>query len=160
MLLAVKLTLITVLFWILIQDLKERKVYWVLFPIVGFCCALLHYQKTLPELFIMSAVMNLIFVLILLAIVFIYAKLKLKTNFSSVFGPGDALFFLCLAVSFSTVSFIVIFIGALMFSLVLHLVLSRNRPNLSVPLAGYMSLFFGFAFIAYWFGVINSVYSI
>lgn len=158
MLLIVKIILILMLGLILFQDLKERQVYWVLLPLVGIFCGVLHYFKTLPELFYMSVGMNILFTSVLLLIVFLYTKFKLKVAFSDAFGLGDVLFFLMVSFSFSTISFVILFICGLIFSLALHLLLKRNSTN--VPLAGYMSLFFGFTYLAYWSGLINSVYSI
>ena len=156
--LLIKIVLILCLGLILYQDVKERQVYWFLFPISGLCCAILFYFKTIEELFYISVLINLAFVTILLLIIYVYTKFKIKTTFNTVFGLGDVMLFLALALSFSSVSFIVLFSSALIFSLVLHLVL--NKKSATVPLAGYMSLFFGITYMAYWLGFINSVYSL
>ena len=156
--LLIKIVLIIVFGCILYQDVKERQVYWFLFPASGLCCAVLFYFKTIKELFYLSILINLIVVFILLLTVYLYTKFKIKTGFKNVFGLGDVLLFLALALSFSSVSFIVLFSSALIFSLVLHLVL--NKKQTSVPLAGYMSLFFGFTYLAHWLGFIDSLYNI
>jgi len=158
MLVFIKIALILSLVFILLQDIKSRLVYWFLFPIAGLCCGILHYYNTLTELFYLSILFNLVFVIILLLIVYLYTKFKIKTTFDKVFGLGDVLLFLALALSFSSISFIVFFSSALIFALVLHLVL--NNKSTTVPLAGYMSLFFGCTYLAYWLGFINSLYSI
>ena len=158
MLILIKIALLLSLAVVLIQDLKERLVYWFLFPIIAILSGILHYYNTLPELFYTAVALNLIFTSLLLFIVFLYAKIKLKTRFNQVFGLGDLFLFLALAFSFSTVSFIVLFISALLFSLVLHVGL--NKKNKTVPLAGYLSLFFGMIYMAYWFDIIHSLYSI
>lgn len=157
--LSIKIILILCLGVILYQDIKERQVYWFLFPISALCFGALFYFNTLQELFYMSILINLIFVGLLLLIVYVYTKIKLKTTFNNVFGLGDMLLFFGLSLSFSSVSFIVIFISALIFSLVLHFLVKRQSMT-TVPLAGYMSLFFGLTYVAYWFGFINSLYSI
>lgn len=156
--LGVKLILIIVLGLILYQDLKERHVYWFLFPLAAICVGILFYFKTLPELFITAIAMNILFVTVLLLAIFLYAKFKLKAN--KAIGLGDILFFLASAFAFSTISFIVIFIGSLIFSLVLHNVLNQNKSVITVPLAGYMSLFFCLTYLAYWCGIIQSVYQL
>lgn len=140
------------------QDVKERYVYWFLFPVVALCSGLLFFSKTLPELFFTSLLINLFFVNILLLVVYLYSTFKLKTKFEKVFGLGDILLFLAIASSFSTLSFLVIFSSALFFSLTIHLT-QKNRHQ-SVPLAGYMSLFFGLTYLGYWSGLIQSVYQI
>lgn len=159
MVLIAKIILIATLELILFQDIKDRRVYWFLFPLVGLLCGVLHYLNTLPELFYMSVGMNMIFTIILLLSVFLYTKFKLKVAFSEAFGFGDVLFFLAVSLSFSTISFVVLFICALIFSLVLHLILKKQSKT-AVPLAGYMSLFFVVTYLGHWLGFINSVYSI
>ncbi|AWI25293.1 hypothetical protein HYN49_04925 [Flavobacterium pallidum] len=58
-------------------------------------------------------------------------------------GTGDMLMFLFLCFCFSVVSFFILFVFSLVFSLVLHLVLKTKYPrHQSVPLAGYMSVYF------------------
>lgn len=156
--LAVKIILLFTFGLIFYQDIKERQVYWFLFPLVGICVGSLFFFKTLSELFIAAIVINVLFVSILLLGIFLYAKFKLKSQ--KVIGLGDILFFLASAFAFSTISFIVIFIGSLIFSLVLHSAIAKNRNAVTVPLAGYMSLFFGLTYIAYWSGIIQSVYQI
>lgn len=141
---------------ILYQDVKERLVYWFLFPIMALSIGWLFYSNTLPELFVASIIANLMFVSALLLVVFLYSKIKLKMKFNQVIGLGDILFFLTICFSFSTLSFLVVFISALIFSLILHLSVKNKKQ--SVPLAGYMSLFFGLAYLGYWTGVIHSVY--
>ncbi len=142
------------------QDLKERKVYWFFFPMVAILCGLLHYNSVLPELFFMSTVINLIFVSILLLMLLLYSKFKLKMKFSDTFGLGDVLLFIALSFAFASVSFLILFISALIFSLMLHYILKKSSKNKTVPLAGYMSLFFGMVYLGYWFGIINAVYTI
>lgn len=157
--LVLKLLLLFSLGCIVWQDIKERRVYWFLFPLAGVLCAVLHYKNTLPELFLVSVLMNLAFVLVLVAVVFLYSRFKMNAKMDEVFGLGDVLLFIGLAFSFSMVSFAVIFVSALVFSLILHLVLKKDKLE-SIPLAGYMSVFFGIAYLAYWTGLIDSVYSI
>ena len=153
-----KITLTILFLVVLYQDTKERQVYWFLFPLIGICCGYLYYSQTLTELFIVSILINGLFVFVLLFVVYIYSRLKLKASIFNSIGLGDILLFFGLVFTFSSVSFIIIFICALIFSLILHLFLKRN--NSTVPLAGYISLFFGLTYAAYWLGIINSVYSI
>lgn len=155
-----KIILLGSLGFILYQDVKERQVYWFLFPIIALCTGILFYNNTISELFISASLLNLIFVTVLLIAVYLYSRFKLKTKFNHVFGLGDVLFFFAVCSSFSTISFIVIFSCSLFFSLILHLFLSQNKKSLTVPLAGYMSLFFSFIYLGFWTGLIQSVYQI
>jgi hypothetical protein len=155
----IKILLILTFVWVAAQDLKDRKVYWFLFLSVALLCGFLHYQNTLPELFMTATAINLFFVLILVVFVFLYSKLKLKTEMKHVFGSGDLLLFLGLAFSFSSISFMVLFSSALVFSLLVHLVLKKNNPG-TVPLAGYMSLFFAMAYLVHWLGFADMLYKL
>jgi len=105
-----KIILAIVFIVISVQDIKDRMVYWFLFPIIGLLMGFLFYSNTLPELFIVSVIINLVFVVVLFGVIYTYSKLKLKSNVFSVFGLGDILLFLALAFSFSSISFIVVFI--------------------------------------------------
>ncbi len=156
----IKIILAVSFLFVFLQDYKERLVYWFLFPIVGLSCALLFYNNTLPELFYNALKMNLAFTFIFISIISLYAKLKLKTSILKTIGLGDLLLFFAVSLTFSTVSFIIIFICALIFSLVLHLVLSKNKKAITVPLAGYMSLFFLAIYLVQWTSNLNIVYTI
>lgn len=158
--LILKIILIGVLGLIFYQDLKERQVYWFLFPLFGICSAILFYTSTLPELFYIAVGMNFIFISILLLIVFLYSKLKLKSSFNDAFGLGDVLLFIGLIFSFSTISFLIIFVFSLVFALLVHLVIKQYSKLQSVPLAGYISLFFGFAYLTHWAGITTSLYAL
>ena len=159
MVLFIKITLIITLFAIVYQDIAERQVYWFLFPLTALCFGILHYKEVQVELLYASTIINLVVVLTVLISIYIYIKIKLRTTFNKAFGVGDVLFFLAITFSFSSISFIVLFIGALIFSLLLHLFIS-HKSNISVPLAGYMSLFFGFICISYWSGLFPDLYHI
>ncbi len=155
-----KIILIVILAYICFQDIKERQIYWILLPIVAGLCSVLFYKSTLQELFFNAVLLNFSFVLLLILIIFVYSKIKHKSNFFNVIGLGDVLLFFGLALSFSTISFIVIFISALIFSLALHLLLKQKSTFNTIPLAGYMSLFFAITYISFWSGVINGLYTL
>ncbi|MDD7886024.1 hypothetical protein [Flavivirga sp. 57AJ16] len=155
----IKILLTVSLLFVFFQDFKERLVYWFLFPIIGLLCAWLFYNNTLPELFYNALKMNLAFILIFVLIISLYAKLKLKTSILKTVGLGDLLLFVAVSFICTTVSFIVLFISALIFSLVLHLALSKNKKVMTVPLAGYMSLFFLAIYLVQWSGYVN-IYTI
>ncbi len=158
--LAIKTILIVCLGMIVYQDLKERQVFWFLFPIFALSGAGLFYKNTLPELFYISVGLNFMFITILLLFVFLYAKIKLKSSFSQAFGLGDVLLFIGLVFSFSTISFLIVFVFSLLFSLVVHLIVKQFSKFQTVPLAGYISLFFGMIYLSNWFGIISSLYAL
>jgi hypothetical protein len=156
--LILKIILIVSLSLILYQDIKERQVFWFLFPLFAISGAILFYKSTLPELFYLSVGMNLIFISILLLVVCLYAKIKLSSNFNEVFGLGDILLFIGLVFSFSTISFLIIFVFSLLFALATHLIAKHYSKFHTVPLAGYMSLFFGITYLSHWTGFTSSLY--
>lgn len=160
MVIVFKSLLLASLILVLYQDWKERQVHLFLFPLIGILSGFLYFTNTLPELFYVSVFMNLIFVSILMTTVYIYAKFKLKIAMLKTIGVGDLIFFFVLCASFSTISFMILFIGALVFSLIIHLILKRNSNSNAVPLAGYMSLFFSMTYMAFWLGIIDSLYTI
>jgi hypothetical protein len=155
-----KIILILSLLIVLWQDVKSREVYWFLFPIIGGCCGFLYFFNSMPELFLISLFMNLIFVSILLLVIYLYSKYKLKSSLKTSIGSGDILLFLALCLSFSSVSFITCFVLSLTFSLVLHLFIQKRDSIKTVPLAGYMSLFFVLVYLGSWTGLIDSLYII
>ncbi|WP_299223882.1 hypothetical protein [uncultured Psychroserpens sp.] len=142
------------------QDYRERQVYWFLFPLIALSCGLLFYNQTLPELFIVSVLLNGVFIGLLLLAAFCYSRLVLNIKFNEAFGLGDTLLFISLIFSFSTISFIVLFVFALVFSLIIHLILKSYSATTTVPLAGYLSLFFGVSYVALWSGLTNTLYAI
>lgn len=145
---------------VFIQDIKERQVYWFLFPIIGLCSGILLYLNTFFDVFYLTLLINLLFIVALIGVVSLYSWLKLKTSISNTFGLGDGLLFFALAFSFSSVSFFILFVFGLLFSLVLHLVLKKKSKQSTVPLAGYLSLFFAITYLSHWIGILKSVYSI
>lgn len=145
------------IFW---QDVKERQVYWFLFPLVAIFCAYLLYSNILEAVFFTTLLINLMFVLLLILVIFIYSILKLKQPIQHTFGMGDALLFFALAFSFSSISFLTYFVFGLICSLILHLVFKNKNQHKSVPLAGYLSLFFSIVYITNWLGYLPTLYTL
>lgn len=157
---AIKIILILILVYIFYQDYKDREVYWFLFPSVLVCSSILFYSSTLPELFVSAVILNLLFVILLLTMAFLYTRLKLKIKFNQVFGLGDVLLFVALAFTFSTISFLSVFVFGLFCALVLHQALKRYSHFKTVPLAGYLSLYFALVYLSVWSGLSETLYTI
>ncbi|WP_281987679.1 hypothetical protein [Aquimarina aggregata] len=137
--------------YITYQDIKSRTVYWFLFPTLMLLLGYLHYSNTQQIQFLTAIAINITLVLAILAILYLYTVLKIKRPFfKEVFGLGDGLFFLAIALAFPTISFIILFVSALIFSLVTWLVLKNKALHKTIPLAGYMSAFLLFIFIGNW----------
>jgi hypothetical protein len=147
-----KLTLIILLIFIFQQDIKDRLVYWFLYPLVGGVAFSLKVINTgFMETLITTAV-NLGVILLLLFVAYLYAVLIMKWGFiNESIGMGDILLFVFLPFTFTSITFVVLLVFSLFFYLVLHMVLSRNKIDKTVPLAGYISLFFAMVYIASFF---------
>ena len=141
-----KILLIIVFTLIFYQDCKERKVYWFLYPLVAAFSFVLQINEAGLTTAFINTVFNLTFVFCLLVISLIYAQYRLKEPFLEVFGLGDVLFFIFIAFSFSTLSFFLLFILSLLYSLLLHFAFKNKHSSETVPLAGYMALFFGMVY--------------
>ncbi len=153
-----KIGLLLSLSIIFLQDNKDRKVYWFLFPMTAICSGVLLYSKLTPILFYTTIIVNISVVIFLLIVVFLYARFKLKVPAHTTFGLGDALLFLALTFTFTSLSFIILFVFGLLFSLLIHLVVKRKSNHTTVPLAGYLSLFFIIIYITNWFGGLKNIY--
>ena len=154
----IKCVLILAFIVILFQDIKERMVTWFLFPLVAICCSTIHYNETLPELFLSSVLFNLILVSVFVIIIYLYSRFKLLVSFNKAIGLGDICLFYAMSLAFSSVTFLVLFISSLIFSLVIHSALKKEAST--VPLAGYISLFLVMVYTSHWTGLINSIYTI
>ncbi len=144
MIIAIKIALIVFLAVILIQDCKERAVHVLLFPISAALFMTLHYHIGNKMLFLTYIGINMLLVSLILLVLFLYSKLWLKIDFiNGSFGLGDLFFFLIIATAYPTISFIVLFVGAIFFSLMAHYIYRKKQKAKTVPLAGYMALFFG-----------------
>jgi len=155
-----KVVLILTFLLVFYQDVKERLVWWLLFPFIGLICGTLYIFETSFELFLYSILFNSTFVLILLSTIFLYTKFKMRVHIKETIGMGDVLLFFALTCTFSLISFITLFVFSLVLSLLLHLVLSKREIQKTVPLAGYMSLFFAISYLANWSELITNLYSL
>ncbi|WP_163419239.1 hypothetical protein [Flagellimonas sp. HSM57] len=131
------------------QDFKERKVFWFLFPLAMLLLGLLYYlQVTNASVFLYQILINTILVTSILSILFIYTRFITKKRFlNHSLGLGDILFFYALSLGFPTLTFIVLFVAATMFSLLVFLISKRNLKHKTVPLAGLMALFMVFVML-------------
>lgn len=145
-----KLILILIFIIVLYQDFKDRLVYWFLYPIIGILAFAIQLYNVPMETALANFGFNLLFVTIILGISFLYIKLR-KLDFFNAIGIGDVLFFAFISFTFSIVSFLILFVFSLLFSLILHFALTNKKEQQTVPLAGYMSLFFGAIYVTTFF---------
>lgn len=156
--LIIKLLLVVAFIGVFWQDITTRKIYWFWLPVIAGCCGILLWKQLPIALFLTSVLINLTVVLILLAVVWLYCEYKLKMNIKDTFGLGDTLLFIALIFSFTPVVFIILLVFGLICTLILHLSLKHKSKYNTVPLAGYLSLFFALAYIANWLGFLNTMY--
>ena len=143
------------------QDFTARLVYWFLFPLIGIILGTLHYMSVTNTFFIYSVLANIMLVCSILLMLYLVARYFLKKQFlNHSLGLGDILFFFALAVGFPTITFMILFVYSIFFSLLLFLVLKRNLKFKTVPLAGIMSMFFIMVFSTSLFYDIPILYSI
>ncbi|WP_019037738.1 hypothetical protein [Psychroflexus tropicus] len=148
--------IIITLGYITYQDLKERQVYVVLFPLLGGLMGLKHILNSFSDPFLNAVGINLMVIGLMMLSIYLYSRFKLNQKLFTVFGLGDLLFFICMALGFSSLNFIIIFVFSLIFSLLIHLTL---RDKNTVPLSGYMSLFLIMVYVGGELNLINNLYS-
>ncbi|WP_405567974.1 prepilin peptidase [Polaribacter sp. Asnod6-C07] len=124
------------------QDIKERRVsLWLL--IFGLLLGgTINFISLSNISFVINSLINLIFIALVFCFLWGYAKLKMKKQIFEVFGRGDLLFFIVLAVSLPILSFLMVFIFSIIFALIVFLILKSKLKEDTVPLAGLQSLFF------------------
>lgn len=139
--------LIVFFLFIFFQDYKNRLVYWFLFPSIGLLSFYIQFSRIGLISAGINAIFNLLFICLILLTCYLYSILKLKRKIEESLGIGDILLFLFLSFTFSITSFLVLFIFSLLFSLSLHLLLQHKNSDKTVPLAGYMSIFFATVYL-------------
>lgn len=147
------LILLSIIFY---QDLKERRVFLFILLITMVLGTFLYFKNSLLEIYLFNISTNLMLLLILMFIIYLYSKLKLKKSFFYSIGLGDILFFMVLAVSYPTMTFLILLSTSLIFSLILFLILKPKLTQKIVPLAGFQALFlFLILFINLVFSIVN-----
>ncbi|WP_396146009.1 hypothetical protein [Flavobacterium sp.] len=148
-----KIVLVLVLTVIIWQDVKERLVYWFCYPLVGILGFFIQKSFLESNAIIINSLVNLSLIATVLLILWVYCKIILKKKLvDQSIGMGDVLFFIALAFCFSIISFYVLFVFSLFFSLLMHFLLKKSyKEHSTIPLAGFMALFFAFVYCATFF---------
>lgn len=124
------------------QDFKERMVSWILFPIVGVLLGFLYLWNAPFEQYYPFVFTNMLLVTGIVLVLFLYTRYIARMEFLNVsFGLGDLLFFYAFALGFPTITFLILFVGAILFSLVVFLVSKGKQEEETIPLAGLMGFF-------------------
>lgn len=124
------------------QDFKDRAVFWFLFPILGILLGSLHYVSLSGVFFFDHILINALLISLILLLLYGYARFIAKIKFiNHSFGLGDLFFFYAFALGFPSITFIVLFSCAILFSVAVFFILKKNLHLKTVPLAGLMALF-------------------
>ena len=137
---ALNILMIGLLFWIFYEDLKDREISLVVVLLLLALGGYLNWAHHSLWLFLTSILLNILIITMVISVIWLYAKFKLQKGLFDVFGMGDLLFFVFLAISFPLPAFTVILSGSLIFSLLLSIVLKKKLSKW-VPLAGLQALF-------------------
>lgn len=141
------LTIAIILFLVIItyQDFKERKISWLSIPaLVLFFSWYAVIDLGSWRDYFLNVTFNLLFIAIQLSTLFIYFSIKAGkfTNLiNSKIGIGDILFFVALTFAFTTVNFILFYVGSLSIITISFLFAKLFFKNVSpqIPLAGAMA---------------------
>lgn len=137
-----EITLIVVLMFVFIQDLKHRAIHVslpILIGTIGFYS--FFFESRNPNIIWY----NFVFLILTFSFLFIYLTLKNKKliNPLNSIGLGDILFFIAVVPFFSTTNYILYFITGMVFSALLFILIKNfnKNQNMLVPLAGLLALY-------------------
>ena len=155
--LLVKVFLILTFLFVFYQDYKTRLVYWFLYPLIGILAFIVQTYFNNFSVMLVNSLFNMLLLATVMIVGAIHSKMIMKRDFiNGSIGIGDLLLFLFLCFTFSTITFTILFSFSLLFSLILHFILNHKNKDATVPLAGYMSLFFATVYLTSFF--INPAY--
>lgn len=139
--------MITSLFVIFFQDTAQRMVWWFLYPVVAILAFLIQYLANGFYVTLANGAFCLVLTAALLLISRIYCRMVWKRPFlNEVIGIGDILLFAALSLAFAPMAFMVLLVWSLFLAMLLHFFFGKYSIYTSVPLAGYMALFFAVAY--------------
>jgi len=124
------------------QDIRDREVLWVLFPMLGTCLALTFGLQVGLSLFALTILINLVLTSCVIFLLWTVTRFLFRKPFLNVsFGLGDLLLLYMIALGFPTMTFVHLLVGSLLFSLVAFFLMKVLLRTETVPLAGLMGLF-------------------
>lgn len=124
------------------QDMRDREVSWLLFPLLGISLGLTFGLQVGLTVFLYTILLNLVLVTVMVALLWAITKFIFKKTFLDVsFGLGDLLLLYVFALGFPTMTFVYLLVGSLLFSLLAFLLMKLILQSQTVPLAGLMGLF-------------------
>lgn len=127
---------------IAVQDFQERKVLWICFPIAAILLATLHLNHVGFLPFLYATLTNIFLVSCVLLLLWLVTKFILKKGFLNVsFGLGDMLFMYAFAMGFPSITFTLLFVASIGFSLMAFTLMKILGNMETVPMAGLMGIF-------------------
>ncbi len=131
------------------QDFKDRAISWFL-PFLlfglGFCVKFWQTDLNWREMLALLSFIILQLSILYIILAFRYKTLKIKLT-SNFLGWGDILFFIAMIPFFGFEEYIILFVLGLGFSLIGHQLIVKKLNTKSIPLAGWLSVFYGIYFI-------------
>lgn len=145
------------LLYITYDDFKNRSVsIWVFF-VLGVVWMIERLLNSNTLVFLLETFFNFVIIGLLVFLLYLYTKYQLKKKLFNVFGIGDLVFFILIALRFSSLPFIVLFSFSFVFSLVLFLGIKKKLTQKTLPLAGLQAIFFNIVlFLLYFFPSIRN----
>lgn len=142
------------------QDIRERQIYILLLVSLAVLLASIHFiMWDTWYLFGLNIAINLLLVGSIIIVLYLVTRGLFKKSFlDHSFGKGDLILFLALALAHPTMTFVVLFACALIFSLIMAFVLQPRIKE--IPLAGYMCLFYTIILVLAWLPGFPSLYTI
>ena len=140
----IDIILLILLFIVVWQDFRERKISWLLLPLLFAVFVFADIQKSNFGNIASSFTINSGFILIQLLLLSIYFSLRNKkfTNIINTYiGIGDILFFIVICAAFSPVNFLLFYLLGLLLTIVGFLIYTSimKRATAEIPLAGSMA---------------------
>lgn len=138
--------IIIFLYLITIQDFRQRKISWILIPLlILFMVMSAAITNSLTQVF-RFALFNscfMIFQLVLLTLYFSIKKKKITNIINSNIGIGDILFFLVLCLAFSPLNFTIYYLSSLIITLIGFTIYKKKIIGImkaEIPLAGAFAI--------------------
>ena len=156
-----RLTLVLILLWVFYQDYKDRLVYSFLFPIIAGIFVILFYINNYVGVLYMiySIGFNLLCVGLIITILYLYSNLKLRKKFiNHTFGLGDIFILIVITFGFPTYTFLLLYGLSMLFAVCSHVCLKQFYKHKTVPLAGYIALFYAIVIFFSNFEFFPSIY--
>ncbi|MDA8956454.1 hypothetical protein N9H19_02425 [Flavobacteriales bacterium] len=154
--------LIISLLIIFFQDLKDRSVSLIIFPVLFIIVSYLSIMESDVSTWLIQTGINSVFLLFQLAVIKLYFKRKYDCNtafFDYYIGWGDIIFLFVLGSAFNFIQLLLFMLYSMALALAIYFPLIYLKKTQTIPLAGFMSLcwilvlsanYLGFNLLKFW----------